>query len=506
MIPYKYRMVDLAVISTRKTRKFEERAYYGMADDRAYHLLPFRFMRLDEQKEILVNDIGEFLIVPIGTAERIILKNISTINDEELFADLISGFFISLEKVPPLFDIMATRYRTKKSFLDGFTSLHIFVISLRCEHTCHYCQVSRVSEDKNAFDMGRHDIDRGIALMMRSPNSHVTMEFQGGEALLAFENIVYAIEQTKQQALFYEKHVTYVICTNLAPLNEDILTYCKENNILISTSLDGPEHIHNANRHKKGKDSYQLAVSGIERCREALGEDNVSALLTTSTLSLDYPEEIVDEYIQQGFGSIFLRPISPFGFAVRNEKKNKYDTARFLEFYKKALSRIIDYNLEGTFIREDYAAIILKKILTPFPVGYVDLQSPAGIINNVIVFNYDGKIYASDEARMLAEMKDETFLLGHLDESSYEEIFYGSKAVKFTESSINESLPGCSECAFQPYCGADPVFNHATQGDIMGYRPTSVFCQKNMEIIRHLFLLMDSDKRIEKIFHNWVRS
>jgi His-Xaa-Ser system radical SAM maturase HxsB len=341
-------------------------------------------------------------------------------------------------------------------------------------------------------------------MMMRSPNPHVTMEFQGGEALLAFDSIVYAIANAKEQAIIYDKKVTYVICTNLAPLTDEMLRFCKENNVLISTSLDGPEFIHNQNRHKKGRDSYQLAINGIKKSREVLGHDQVSALLTTSTLSLDYADEIVEEYIAQGFNSIFLRPISPFGFAVRNERKNKYDTNLFLNFYKKALNKIIEYNLNGNFFREDYATIILKKILTPFPVGYVDLQSPAGMINNVIVFNYDGKVYATDEARMLAEMKDYTFQIGDLDTSRYEDIFYGDKALQFSEHWSNESLPGCSECAFQAYCGADPVLNHATQGDMTGYRPTSVFCQKNMEIIRYLFELMDNDKRIVKVFTNWI--
>jgi radical SAM protein with 4Fe4S-binding SPASM domain len=146
----------------------------------------------------------------------------------------------------------------------------------------------------------------------------------------------------------------------------------------------------------------------------------------------------------------------------------------------------------------------LKKILTPFPVGYVDLQSPSGMINNVIVFNYDGKVYASDEARMMAEMKDFTFLLGDLDTDSYEDIFYGAKARALSEAWTNESLPGCSECAFQSYCGADPVFNQRTQNDMWGHRPTSAFCQKNMEIIRHLFELMDADKKVEAIFRSWT--
>lgn len=493
-------------VKEKQTRKFRSFDYYNSTDDvNEYNLLPFRFHRLDKQKEILVNEIGDFLIVPTGTAERIVHRALNKVDENDLYADLVANFFITEQPVPPLLDVIATRYRTKKSFLDYFTALHIFVITLRCEHTCHYCQVSRVTENKGAFDMQRHHIDEGIRMMMMSPNPHVSMEFQGGEALLAFDNIVYAVERTKEAAQLWDKQVSFVICTNLAPLTDEMLSFCKENRVLISTSVDGPDFIHNKNRHRPGNNSYQLAISGIERCRQELGNDKISALLTTTNLSLGFPNEIVDEYFNLGFSNIFLRPISPYGFATHNGRKNAYNTSLFLDFYKHALKRIIDYNLQGHFFREDYATIILKKMLTPFPVGYVDLQSPAGMINNVIVFNYDGKIYASDEARMLAEMKDDTFLLGELGLNTYDEIFYGDKANTFSEGWLNETLPGCSECAFQAYCGADPVLNYATQNSIYGHRATSVFCQKNMEIIRHLFGLMDSDPRIEKVFRTWIK-
>jgi His-Xaa-Ser system radical SAM maturase HxsB len=487
----------------KPNRKFKERDFYT-SDKKTYYLLPFRFHRLSRHQEVIVNEIGAFLVVPSGTVTKIIDRHLDPVFDSDTYADLIANFFISETAVPPLIDLIATRYRTKKSFLDNFTSLHIFVISLRCDHTCHYCQVSRASEDKEAYDMQFKHIDKGIDFMMKSPNSNVTMEFQGGEALLAFDKIIYAIEKAKVEAAKFLKKVTYVICTNLSLINEDILVYCKANNILISTSLDGPGFIHDRNRHKKNASSYDLTIKGISKSREALGYDRVSALLTTTTYSLDFPVEIVDEYYNLGFKSIFLRPISPYGFATKNAKKNKYSSVDFLRFYKVALERIIDYNKKGDFFREDYTAIILKKILTPFPVGYVDLQSPAGLINNVIVFNYDGKVYASDEGRMLAEMKDYTFSLGSLDTSTYNDIFYGEKAKLISEAWLNESLPGCSECAFQSYCGADPVFNYATQGDMFGFRPTSSFCSRNMETIRYIIELMANDKEIERIFRTWL--
>ena len=459
------------------SRKFKESAYYQKGNAN-YYLLPFKFHKINDLTEVLVNEVGEYLFVDNGTANRIINREIKF--ESNLYKDLISNFFISEKPIPDLIDIISNKYRSKKSFINEFTSLHIFVVSLRCDHTCHYCQVSRVSEDQNKYDMSKSDIDIAISHMLRSKSDHVTMEFQGGEPLLAFDKIKYGVGKAKELNKKYNKEITFVICTNLVSVTKEILNFCKEHNILISTSYDGPQYIHDKNRLYTKGSSHKKVLKGIDLSRKILGHDRVSALMTTTNLTLDYPLEIIDDYYKNGFRNIFLRPISPYGFALKSPKKNKYVTEKFLEFYKKGLMHIIDMNKKGIYFSEDYATIILKKILTPFPVGYVDLQSPAGAINSVIVYNYDGYVYATDESRMLAETGDYSFRLGHLKKNSYEEIFFGKNASKFAYSFANESLPGCSECGLQAYCGADPVFHHASQGDVIGHRPSSGYCQKNM--------------------------
>ena len=490
------------VLKLMNSREFKSDDFY-FSENPDYYLLPFRFHKIDDEKEVIVNEVGDYIVVPSGTATQIVKRGIDS--EDQLYPDLIANFFISNKPIPDLIDVLATRYRTKKSFLDVFTGLHIFIITLRCEHTCHYCQVSRVIQDKDKFDMSFETIDKGIDLMMKTPNPNITMEFQGGEPLLAFEKIKYAVENTKRIATERKKNITFVICTNLAVITSEILHYCKEYKILISTSLDGPKFIHDANRNKPNRSSYDLAIRGIDLAREILGHDRVSALMTTTSLSLKYPNEIVDEYFNKGFSNIFLRSISPYGFALRIEK-NRYETNSFLDFYKKALQRVIEYNLKGDYFEESFAKIILTKMLSPFNEGFVDLQSPAGVISGVIVFNYDGTIYASDESRMLAEQNDFTFKLGTVNDS-YNEIFYGKKSQEIAQISTNESLAGCSDCAFQSYCGADPVHNWATQGDMYGYRPKSDFCIKNMEIIRYLIELIDSrEKELLPIFNSWINN
>jgi uncharacterized protein len=208
--------------------------------------------------------------------------------------------------------------------------------------------------------------------------------------------------------------------------------------------------------------------------------------MTTTQLSLQHPIEIIDEYVRQGFHSIFLRPISPYECAVKSAKKTGYQLDEFLNLYKVGIEYILNLNRNGYSLAEVYANILLTKILTPYGTGFVDLQSPAGAGINVLVYNYDGDIYATNESRMLAEMGDFTFRLGNVRTHSHKDIFTGDAFLNLITTSCNQSLFGHSDCALQPYCGSDPIFNHATQGDMFGHRPTSDFCRRNVTIIKDL--------------------
>ncbi len=227
--------------------------------------------------------------------------------------------------------------------------------------------------------------------------------------------------------------------------------------------------------------------------------------MTTTASSLDYVTEIIDEYVRREFHTIFLRPISPYGFALKTKHRTGYEMGRFLDFYKQGLDHILKINRSGYRLAEIYSQILLSKILTPHGTGYVDLQSPAGEAWNVLVYNYDGDVFASDESRMLAEMQDWTFRLGNVHRDTRRSLFTSEQALNMFEVSCNQSLAGCSDCAFQSYCGADPIYHHATQGDMYGHRPTSGFCMRNMEVIKHLFsFIEEDDPQTMGIFWSWL--
>ena len=469
-------------------------------NDNPYYLLPFYFQQFND-KEIIVNEVGDYLVVAGGMVQRIVYKQVK--EDEELFHDLLSNCFISLTPVPELIDVYAVRLRTKKSFLDHFTALHIFVLTLRCNQNCIYCQASSRNENACEIDMKQSDLQKAVELMFKSPAPHLTMEFQGGEPTLTPHLIRFAVEYAEEINLTKMRQMTYVLCTNSINLTDELLSFCKQYNILISTSLDGYPTLHNHNRGKQS--SYEQVIAGIEKVRTYLGADKVSALMTTSIEALNYPKDIINTYLKNGFHNIFIRGLNPYGLAAKNTNWEEYNRC-FVEFYKQALEYIIELNKQGEFFVEEFTAFILRKILTPFPIGFVDLQSPAGMINNVIVYNYDGYVYASDESRMLAEVQDYTFRLGHINDK-YEDIFYGKKAQKISKIWATECIAGCSDCAYHLYCGADPVRNHSTQGDMYGHRPTSMFCKRYQAIIDHIFILLTNRKEeVLPIFKSWINN
>ena len=77
---------------------------YFSKGNNGYNLLPFRFQQITQTKEIIVNDVGDFIICPVGTANRITERKISS--QDEIYPDLISKYFISESDKFELIDIL----------------------------------------------------------------------------------------------------------------------------------------------------------------------------------------------------------------------------------------------------------------------------------------------------------------------------------------------------------------------------------------------------------------
>lgn len=476
-------------------------AFTGLA---GYRLLPLRFRRLpwDPERVFVSSMAGDWLLMPRAQLDSVVGGTLDP--HSALAADLEARHVITTDPERSTLVPLLSQFRTRKRYLQGGPALHIFVLSLRCHHTCAYCQVSRQDLAQAAFDMSGRAADLAIERLFEWPSSTLTVEFQGGEPLLNFTRLREVTERIQTRNVHERRELKFVVASTLHDLTDEQLAFFNEHGFQLSTSLDGPEWLHNANRPRPERDSYRRTVDGIDRARRHLGEDAVSALTTLTQRSLSAPLEIVDEYRRLGFRSIFLRPLSPYGFARRTGARIGYTLEEFFGFYRTAFDHILAINRAGYAMEEVYASLILSQLLSPFSHGYVDLRSPTGAGLGAVVYDYDGHVYPSDEARMLAAMGDRSFALGRVDQPVTE--WLTSAAMEhLLAAGVAESLPGCSDCAFVPLCGADPVDHYARQGDPVGHRPTSDFCAKQMGFFDLLLERLErADASERRVLESWA--
>jgi His-Xaa-Ser system radical SAM maturase HxsB len=474
-------------------------------DERNLTLLPCQFKRLADGRVLLTNLAGEYAVLSSTDFSRLVeAKRPSDLGD--LYFPLKGKQFVADKDLDLALELLAVKLRSRKEFLRDFTSLHMVVVTTRCCCDCDYCQASSVDPEAGGLDMAPRTAEKTVDLIFASPAPTIKIEFQGGEPTLNWPIIELIVNRAEKLNEKKKKNLGFVLCSNLVRAEKKWVLFCRAHQIAISTSLDGPQDLHDLHRKSRdGGSSHERFRQNLELYREILGHESCCALLTITKDHLPRLPEVIDHYRELGFNQVFLRSLNPYGSAVKNSGSLSYSAEDFVEAYCRALDYIIALNIDGVYFVENYARLLLQRILTPFSTGFVDLQSPAGAGVSGAVYDHNGEVYPADEGRMLARMGDKRFLMGNVFQHSHREIFNGALIRELVSSSCVETLPGCSDCLYQTYCGSDPVRYYVECKDITGRRPESEFCIKNKGILDYLFKkLLESDERTMDVFWSWL--
>ncbi len=454
-------------------------SYFG--DKKQYILNHYRARKL-EGGFLVTTDYGSWAFLSPEEYAQLRSENIT----DPLFSQLKeSGIVLDSGNVSQVIE----DYRKKYSYLFMGPSLHIVVPTLRCNLKCIYCHAAARGVKEKGYDMDEETAKKTIDFIFQTPSQFITIEFQGGEPLLRFDLIKYMIEYAEEKNKTHKKDLNFSVVTNLCFMTDEIYGFFKKHVVGICTSLDGSKPVHNSNRAE-----YDKTVKWIRRIKK---DYTINAMLLVTKASLPYYKEIVDEYFNLDLPRMWMKPVNPLGFAGKNWDRVGLDVETYLDFWKKALDRVVKKNRKKWFA-DNYVKVILQKILTKESVNFTDLQSPCGAVIGQLAYSYNGNIYTCDEGRLY-----DLFKLGTVDDN-YKDIVMSPGTCAIVRSSINDN-PVCEVCAYKPICGLCPVCSYAETGNIISKLPNRR-CEILMGMYDHIFSKLVTDDEYRKVFFSWVET
>lgn len=273
------------------------------------------------------------------------------------YDELVSAGYLQLSYIENI-EHMATPLL--KLALDRKMERILLQVTQNCNLRCEYCVYSESKNPntrshsnnimtfqtaKKAIDFyAKHSIDNDVK----------TIGFYGGEPLLNFKLIKEVIEYANEK--FKGKEIVYSITTNGTLLNDDIIDFFEENNVMLTVSLDGPKAIHDKNRRfLNGGGSYDIVMNNLNKVKEKSKKEmpfNINMVID--------PENDYDEIIK-----IFKHPVLEginvnISIVEENEKTKRYSEDYYSKFQNDMFFGLLNELRGGK--RESVSKIVQKGI------------------------------------------------------------------------------------------------------------------------------------------------
>lgn len=332
---------------------------------------------------------------------------------------------------------------------------HLIVIqpSSLCNLNCNYCYVPDRLDPTKMSEVIHRDVLKKLSV---SPIIRKNLEFlwHCGEPLTV------GID-------FYERHNQFVseyfqgnfnvlnhIQTNAVLINDEWAQFFKEYNYMVTVSVDGPAHIHDANRvNWKGKPSHQMVMKGLS----ILDKYDIpyAAIAVVSEHSLDYPNEIFDFFTSNNFKGVALNAEKMEGANTISSlfgKEQLQPIQKYKHFIKQIYKRWNSY--ESPFVVREFQGLLssfVYKMKHPKSTTYNSLIDPFANIT----ISKTGEVFTfSPEFASGTDDSTNYFSLGNIKNVDTFDEFQDSNKFKYLYQDIMLGVKNCAEtCMYFDFCG-----------------------------------------------------
>ncbi len=154
-------------------------------------------------------------------------------------------------------------------------------VTQKCNLRCTYCY-GVTSVYRSGREMTRNTARKAVDWLIEQSKTvkDLTVCFFGGEPLLNFGLIKEVFQYARERGRQTGKQVVFGVTTNASMLDDEKITFFKENGIDVVVSFDGLEALQNKYRpFKDGKESYDTIVKKIRKLLKLLPESSCRATL-----------------------------------------------------------------------------------------------------------------------------------------------------------------------------------------------------------------------------------
>lgn len=454
---------------------------------------PLRFQPMPSSEKLLfVSDAGDFFRADASFLPKLAEEALSTHE-----AEFLEQHGLTFKRQNDLDYTGFVARWARRLHVPAKLSYVILVPTLRCDLDCSYCQVSRVSAKASGFDWSEERLQQVLDWLDGLETDRVKIEFQGGEPLLRLD----LLERVRRFCRARFSMSQFVVCTNLQAVSPAAWAFLSDPDTFISTSFDGTAATHTRQRTKAPEATRQL-LENIGFAMREFGPDKISALPTIDVANPPEPAEVVSGFAALGFSSIFLRRVNHQGFA-RKRHAARESTRAWLAYHRRFIEAVIQHNAShAPQIEEYYLAHILRRIMQGGHNGHTDLRNPAWIARDFLLIDFDGTFYPTDEARMLTRVGVADLSIGTLETG-----LDHSRISAFDSVSTNSTDPDCLHCAYQPFCGIDPIDDISRYGRVDLPRHLTEHCRLHEGLFDLAFELLYSPRpEVRASVAGWLRA
>ncbi len=196
-------------------------------------------------------------------------------------------------------------------------STMVLNVTNQCNLSCAYCyeygedKIVQTDNGRQPKWMSEETARESVDFLLRESGSSAHLTFFGGETLMNFRVLQFAVGYAKERAAAAGKQVDFSLTTNATLLKPEVIEFLAEHDFGVTISIDGPRDIQNKFRvFHGGVGSYDLVAPKIKALMARHRSRPIGARVTLTRDALDVRriyEHLTEEF---GFWEVGFAPVT----------------------------------------------------------------------------------------------------------------------------------------------------------------------------------------------------